>query len=152
MNWDDASEKILVTMLGHLGFSIEVERVMNEDGLSLHIKTDDSKVMIGKNGDRLEDLQYLVNRILNKHFPDAPRVKVDCENYRHAQETKLVEMAKHLAEKVMGSGKSVRTRPLNAYYRRLVHNALAGIEEIETESPKGGARYKRIEIKPSTVE
>lgn len=137
-------------MLGHLGFSIEVERVMSDDGLCLQIKIDDSKAVIGRNGDRLEDLQYLVNRILSKHFPDAPRVKVDCENYRQAQEAKLVEMAKLLAEKVMESGKSVRTRPLNAYYRRLVHNALASIEEIETQSPKGGDRYKRIEIKPNT--
>ena len=149
MNWDDASEKILVTMLGHLGFSIEVERVMSDDGLCLQIKIDDSKAVIGRNGDRLEDLQYLVNRILSKHFPDAPRVKVDCEDYRFIQEAKLVDMAKDLAEKVMTTGKSVRTRPLNAYYRRLVHNALSDLAEIRTESPQGQARYKRIEIQPA---
>lgn len=148
MNWDDASEKILVTMLGHLGFSIEVERVAADDGLCLMIKVDDTKPIIGRNGDRLEDLQYLVNRILSKHFPDSPRVKVDCDNYRQIQEDKLVEKARLLVEKVVTTGKSVRTRPLNAYYRRIVHNALADIPEICTESPKGGARYKRIEIKP----
>lgn len=148
MKWDDASEKILVTMLGHLGFSIEVERVTSDDGLCLQIKMEDTKAVIGRNGDRLEDLQYLVNRILSKHFPDAPRVKVDCDNYRLDQEAKLVDMAKHLAEKVLTTGKSVRTRPLNAYYRRIVHNALANQENIKTESPKGGGRYKRIEIIP----
>ncbi|MFC5049903.1 protein jag [Rubritalea spongiae] len=149
MQWDDASEKILVTMLGHLGFSVEVERVQSDDGLCLQIKVDESKAIIGRNGDRLEDLQYLVNRILNKHFPDAPRVKVDCDNYRHEQEGKLVEKAKALAEKVVESGKSVRTRPLNAYYRRIVHNSLAEVDGISTASPSGNARYKRIEIKPA---
>lgn len=148
MNWDDASEKILVTMLEHLGFSVDIERVTSEDGLCLQIKVDDSKTIIGRNGDRLEDLQYLVNRILNKHFPDAPRVKVDCDHYRHEQEGKLVEKAKHLAEKVVETGKSIRTRPLNAYYRRIVHNSLVEVDGVATQSPKGSARYKRIEIKP----
>lgn len=146
MKWDDASEKILVTMLGHLGFSIEVERVTTDDGLCLQIKVDDSKAIIGRNGDRLEDLQYLVNRILVRHFPDSPRVKVDCDNYRHEQEGKLIEKARDLAKGVVESGKSVRTRPLNAYYRRIVHNALADLEGVNTESPKGQARYKRIDI------
>lgn len=146
MKWDDASEKILVTMLGHLGFSIEVERATTDDGLCLQIKVDDSKTIIGRNGDRLEDLQYLVNRILVRHFPDSPRVKVDCDNYRHEQEGKLITNARELAEKVVESGKAARTRPLNAYYRRIVHNALADIEGITTASPSGQARYKRIEI------
>ena len=148
MQWDDASEKILVTMLGHLGFTIEVERATTDDGLCLQIKVDDTKTIIGRNGDRLEDLQYLVNRILNKHFPDAPRVKVDCDNYRHEQEGKLVDKARELAQKVVESGKSTRTRPLNAYYRRIVHNALADSEGVSTASPSGHDRYKRIEITP----
>lgn len=146
MNWEDAAEKILKTMLGHLGFEIEVEREEGDDGLCLQIKTEESKAVIGRNGDRLEDLQYLVNRVLNKHFPDAPRVKVDCDHYRLEQESKLIEKAKMLAEKVKLDGKSVRTRPLNAYYRRIVHNALMDIEGVKTASPKGDARYKRIEI------
>ncbi|PQJ27058.1 protein jag [Rubritalea profundi] len=149
MKWDDASEKILVTMLGHLGFSIEVERITTDDGLCLQIKVDDTKTIIGRNGDRLEDLQYLVNRILNKHFPDAPRVKVDCDNYRHEQEGNLVESSRELAQKVVETGKSTRTRPLNAYYRRIVHNALADTTGVNTASPSGHDRYKRIEITPA---
>lgn len=149
MNWEDASEKILVTMLGHLGFSIEVDRVTGEDGLCLQIKSEHEKTIIGRNGDRLEDLQYLVNRVLNKHFPDAPRVKVDCAHYRDELEKKLVEKAIVLAERVKSDGKSIRTRPLNAYYRRIVHNALVDMAGVQTVSPKGEARYKRIEIKPA---
>ncbi len=148
MKWDEAAEKILIKMLDHLGFEIQVEKVVENDDVCLNITTDESKCIIGRNGDRLEDIQYLVNRILQKHYPDAPRVKVDCDLYRREQESKLVEKAKELAEKVIESGKSVRTRPLNAYYRRIVHNALVD-ESVTTNSPKSAARYKRIEIQAS---
>lgn len=147
MKWELAAEKILVTMMGHLGFDIQVVGEKLDDGLCLNISTEHSKSVIGRNGDRLEDIQYLVNRILQKHYPDAPRVKVDCDEYRQEQEEKLVEKARELAVKVVESGKSVRTRPLNAYYRRIVHNALEDAG-VRTSSPKSPARYKRVEILP----
>ncbi|WP_018968841.1 protein jag [Rubritalea marina] len=150
MTWEDAAEKILVTMLGHLGFEVGVKREQGDDGLCLQVVYEDSKLIIGRNGDRLEDLQYLLNRTLNKHYPDAPRVKVDCDNYRSEQEAKLIEKARELAVRVASTGKSARTRPLNAYYRRVVHNALTDIEGVATQSPKSDARYKRIEITPQS--
>jgi len=148
MKWDEAAEKILIKMLGHLGFEIQVEKIVENEDVCLNITTNESKCIIGRNGDRLEDIQYLVNRVLLKHYPDAPRVKVDCDLYRKEQEGKLVEKAKELAVKVRETGKSVRTRPLNAYYRRIVHNALVD-ESVTTNSPKSPARYKRIEIQPA---
>lgn len=147
MNWEMAAEKILTTMLSHLGFQIEVISEKLDDGLCLNISTEHSKSIIGRNGDRLEDIQYLVNRTLQKHHPDAPRVRVDCDQYRQEQEFKLAQKAKELAAKVAETGKSVRTRPLNAYYRRIVHNALADAP-VKTHSPKSPARYKRVEISP----
>lgn len=148
MNWDDAAEKILITMLGQLGFVVGVSKEVKPDSVCLHIETTESKCIIGRNGDRLEDIQYLVNRVLQKHYPEAPRVKVDCDRYREEHESKLVEKARELAQRVKESGKSIRTRPLNAYYRRIVHNALAE-EGVKTQSPKTIARYKRIEIQPN---
>jgi len=67
--------------------------------------------------------------------------------YRQEQEDGLVEKARELAKKVVETGRSVRTRPLNAYYRRIVHNALTGAD-VKTDSPKSPARYKRVEISP----
>ena len=104
--------------------------------------------MIGKHGDRLDDLQYLVNRILQKQMPDAPRVRLDCDRYRAQEEERLADQARSLAEKAKDSGQSVRMRPLNAYHRRIVHTALAEDDEIETISPGGSDRLKRIEIRP----
>lgn len=143
----EAARKILDTMLGHLGFAATIEVQENGDGPCLQILTSQSEWLIGRDGQRLDDLQYLVNRILRRHVPDAPRVRVDCEHYRTINEDKLIEDVRGLAERVRASGQPLRVRPLNAYYRRIVHNALLEDPEIETHSPTGGQRLKRIEIR-----
>ncbi len=94
MNWELAAEKILTTMMGHLGFQIVVVAENLDGGLCLNISTEHSKSIIGRNGDRLEDIQYLVNRILQQHYPESPRVKVDCDQYRQQQEDDLAKKAR----------------------------------------------------------
>ena len=146
MNEVEAAGKILDSMLGKLGFSVQFETLETEDGACLNLLTDEGAHLIGQHGDRLEDLQYLTNRILSKHYPDAPRVKVDCDHYRANQEKKLVETVQEIARQVVEDGKARRLKPLNAYYRRLAHNALAEIDGVKTGSPGGSSRYKRIEV------
>ena len=146
MNELDAAEKILTGMLGKLGFEVEIDQEDTPDGPGLNIRSDDSKHLIGKNGDRLEDLQYLTNRILNKHYPDAPRVRVDCDRYRATQEERLIKTVQDTAKQVTEDGKSRKLKPLNAYYRRIAHNALAEIDGVQSSSPPGSGRYKRIEV------
>ena len=146
MNEVDAAEKILDAMLSKLGFDVTYERTESVDGPCLNIVTDQGAYLIGKGGDRLEDLQYLMNRILSKHYPDASRVKVDCDHYREKQESELIATAKETAHQVIEDGKARKLRPLNAYYRRIAHNALADIEGVKTSSPKGNTRYKKIQI------
>ena len=135
-------------MLGHLGFPVSIEIQQTEEGPCLQILTSESQHLIGKDGERLDDLQYLVNRVLRKHFPEAERVRVDCEHYRAIQEDHLTQEVKTLAERVKATGKPFKMRPLNAYYRRLVHNALEGETEVESVSPEGSDRLKRILLKP----
>ncbi|MFK7910234.1 MAG: protein jag [Akkermansiaceae bacterium] len=147
MNEVDAAEKILQSMLDKLGFEVEIEREETPDGPSLNIVSDEGEHLRGKNGDRLEDLQYLTNRILNKHYPDAPRIRVDSDRYRAGQEDRLIEMTRGTAEQVLTDGKPRKLKPLNAYYRRIAHNALADIEGISSISPAGSGRYKRIEVR-----
>ncbi|MFT3991159.1 MAG: single-stranded DNA-binding protein [Luteolibacter sp.] len=133
-------------MLGHLGFSATIEAQETHDGPCLQISSSESKALIGHDGDRLDDLQYLVNRILRRHMPDAERVKVDCEHYRAIQEDRLYEEVRSIANRVVETGKPFRMRPLNAYYRRLVHNVLVGDERVVSHSPEGNERLKRITI------
>lgn len=144
----ETAKRILDTMLGHLGFTVTIEVEDTHDGPCLQILSSDSESIIGNDGDRLDDLQYLVNRILRRHIPDAERIKVDCAHYRSIQEDKLQNEVRTLAERVKNTGKPLQMRPLNAYYRRLVHNVLAADPGVVSSSPRGDDRLKRITVSP----
>ncbi len=142
----ESATKILDTMLGHLGFTAKIEVQHTHDGPCLQIHSGESESIIGHEGDRLDDLQYLVNRIIRRHQPDAERIKVDCEHFRSIQEDRMTDEIKGIAERVKATGKPFQMRPLNAYYRRLVHNILVGDPKIASHSPQGDDRLKRITI------
>ncbi len=146
MNTEESALKILDTMLGHLGFPANIELQQTLDGPCLQIHSGESEVLIGKDGDRLDDLQYLVNRVLRRHFPKADRVKVDCEHFRSIQEDQLQQEVQSIAERVKSTGKSFQMRPLNAYYRRRVYHVLEGDTGVVSHSPEGDDRLKRITI------
>lgn len=138
-----AAAKSLLTPLG-FDFSLETEPY--EEGITLHITSADASCLIGDEGDRLDDLQYLVNRLVQAEWAAAPRVRVDCDRYRERAEAKLLRRARSRAERVLQTGKPLLMEKLNAYQRRLVHNALAAIPGIRTESEATDSRFKRITI------
>jgi len=146
MTPEENARKILDTMLGHLGIAAEVDIETCEEGPCLQIRTPESELLTGRDGERLDDLQYLVNRILRKHLPKSPRVRVDCGHFRAMREDMLREEVRSVAERVKASGRPFEFRPLNAYYRRIVHNVLSEDPEVESHSPDGEARLKRITI------
>jgi spoIIIJ-associated protein len=121
----ELARKILDAMLGHLGLAAKIEIQETDDGPCLQVFSSEKAAIIGNDGDRLDDIQYLVNRILRRQMPDAPRVKVDCEHFRSIQEDQLQEEVRELIELVKAQGKTYRMRPLNAYYRRLAYNVIA---------------------------
>ena len=142
----ETATKILDTMLGHLGIPATIEQQETDDGPCLQIHSTESRAIIGRDGDRLDDIQYLVNRILRRKNLKAERVKVDCEHFRSIREDQMAVEIKEIAERVKATGKAHEVRPLNAYYRRLVHNILINDPDIETHSPEGDERLKRITI------
>jgi spoIIIJ-associated protein len=149
----ETATKILDTMLGHLGLAATVEVQESHDGPCLQVHSTESKVIIGRDGERLDDLQYLVNRILRRQFPKAERIKVDCEHFRTIREDRMAAEIKEIAARVKATGNPYQMRPLNAYYRRLVYHILVDDPEIVTHSPEGDERLKRITIsvKPPTA-
>ncbi len=146
MSTVETATKILDTMLGHLGIPATVESEQTQDGPCLQIRSTESKTIIGREGDRLDDLQYLVNRVLRRQFPKAERIKVDCEHYRTIREDQMATEIREIAARVRSTGKSHQLRPLNAYYRRMVHNILISEEGIVGHSPEGEDRLKRITV------
>lgn len=142
----ETATKILDTMLGHLGLATTIEVQDTADGPCLQIHATESAVLIGREGERLDDLQYLVNRILRRQFPKAERIKVDCEHYRSMREDQMAEEIRDIAERVKQTGNPYQMRPLNAYYRRMVHHILVEDPLIVTHSPDGDDRLKRITI------
>ena len=134
------------SILTPLGFEFKLEAQPYEDSVQIMIESPDARFLIGEEGDRLDDLQYLVNRLVQAKWEDAPRVRLDCDHYRERAEEKLLRRARSRAERVLETGKPLQMEKLNAYQRRLVHNALAEIPGIRTSSEDTDSRFKRITI------
>src|SRR5436190_1727038 len=97
---------LLDTMLGYLGFVVQIEETMNEGGNpTLQIYTEESRRLIGRNGETLEAIQFLLNRLLQARDKDAEKVIVDCEHYRSMREDRIVQRVRELADRVRTSGR-----------------------------------------------
>jgi spoIIIJ-associated protein len=141
----DAKE-ILDTMLGHLGFVAEIQEIETENGVQLQVFTAEGDALIGHNGETLEDLQFLLNRILQSADRSAPRVQVDVGHWRAMRDDKLRQRIRQIAETVRLTGRPVKLEPMNSYDRRIVHNTLKDDPELMSFSPTDDARIKRITI------
>ena len=135
-------------MLSLLGFFCQVEETRSENSVTLQVYSAEKDRLIGRDGHVLEEIQILLNRILQAQEHDAPKVQVDVEHYRAMQEHELVTRVRALADSVRRSGKPLELEPMNAYERRLVHNAFAEDPEISTWSPPHHSRLKRVVLRP----
>src|SRR5438094_6430797 len=139
----------LEELLQHLGFPSTVEEHHLDDGLLLDVKTDDSGRLIGRQGQTLADLQYITNRLLFQQDASAPKVMVDVSGYRAQARDALVKKAMEAAEKVRRWGDVVELEPLNAFDRRIIHQALRDDPGIETHSVEvEGTEKKAILLRP----
>ena len=140
---------ILEKILGSLGFAATVEEHHLGDDLMLDVKTEESGRLIGRQGQTLADLQYIVNRILFQQDQSAPKVMLDVGGYRSQAREALVKKAKDAADKVRRWGDTVELEPLNAFDRRIVHQALRDDPDIETQSVEvDGTEKKALLLRP----
>ena len=138
---------LLDTMLGYLGFVVQIEETTNEGGnATLQIYTEESRRLIGRDGETLEAIQFLLNRLLQARDKDAEKVIVDCEHYRSMREDRIVQRVRELGDRVRITGRSLQLEPMNSYERRLVHNAFKDDPEVATWSPSDSARIKQITL------
>ncbi|MBU1612447.1 MAG: KH domain-containing protein, partial [Proteobacteria bacterium] len=106
-----------------------------------------SGLIIGREGQTLSSLQYLVNRIVSRRMDTSVRVQIDTGDYRERQDDKLREIADHLAGKALKSGRTQSTKPLSSYHRRIVHLTLQEDDRVFTRS-KGEGPMKRVLVVP----
>jgi spoIIIJ-associated protein len=138
-------EKLLTPILEEIP---EITVDAARDPVAVVIKDEKhSGLIIGREGQTLSALQYMVNRIVAKHWPEKIRVQLDTGDYREKQDENLRVIAQHLAERAKESGRPQSTKPLTSYHRRLVHLALQEDQEVQTRS-KGEGPLKRVLVLP----
>ncbi len=117
----------------------------NNNCLNIEIAGDDMGVLIGKRGQTLDSLQYIVSLVVNKGTKEYIRVKVDTENYRERRKKTLENLAKNMAFKVKRTRRPVTLEPMNPYERRVIHSALQNDSYVTTHS-EGEEPYRKVVI------
>ena len=116
-----------------------------DNTLNIDIAGDDMGVLIGKRGQTLDSLQYIVSLVVNKGTKEYIRVKVDTENYRERRKKTLENLAKNMAFKVKRTRRPASLEPMNPYERRIIHSALQNDRYVTTHS-EGDEPYRKVVI------
>ena len=124
----------LTGLFNEMGVDAAVGALVTTDdtNIRLRITGKDTSVLIGRRGETLDALQYLTGLVVNKNADEYIRVMLDAENYRQKRQQTLEALARRLASKVAGTGRSVHLEPMNPYERRILHAALQDDPRVET--------------------
>ena len=124
----------IVIAMGYADATVDFTQDGNRH-FTLNIKTEENtSLIIGKRGITLNSLQFLVNNYAKKFSSHYFRIEVDCDDYRESRKKTLEELALNLAKKSKKIGKPVELEPMTSIERKIIHNALTGIKNVETES------------------
>lgn len=128
-----------------LTVTIQIEKEEDSNVVNVNLKGDDMGVLIGKRGQTLDSLQYLVSLVVNKESEEYIHVKVDTENYRQRRKETLENLAKNIAYKVKRTKRSISLEPMNPYERRIIHSALQNDKYVTTHS-EGEEPFRRVVV------
>lgn len=143
------SKKFLTDVFAAMGIGVEIAATYNDSlrTLEVDLSGDEMGVLIGKRGQTLDSLQYLISLVVNKGTNEYIRVKVDTENYRQRRKETLENLAKNIAYKVKRTRRPVSLEPMNPYERRIIHSALQNDKYVTTHS-EGDEPFRRVVITP----
>ena len=142
----EAVEDFLKNTMKAMDMEVELKTEIDQDGaLCVDMSGEHMGILIGKRGQTLDSLQYLANRVANKHQEGYVRVKLDTENYRARREETLRHLAKNIAHKVKRSRRPVALEPMNPYERRIIHSALQSDPYVMTHS-EGEEPFRKVVI------
>lgn len=133
---EDRAVGFLSQVFEAMNMSVEVKLNYNEEEkeMNIDLSGEDMGILIGKRGQTLDSLQYLVSLVVNKTSSDYIRIKLDTENYRERRKETLETLAKNIAYKVKRTKRSVSLEPMNPYERRIIHAALQNDKYVVTRS------------------
>ena len=141
------AERFLKDIFAAIDMEVEINQEYDEDEalLSIEMEGDDMGVLIGKRGQTLDSLQYLLSLIVNKGVDGYIRVKADTEDYRDRRKRTLEQLAKRKASSVKRNRRPEALEPMNPYERRIIHSALQGDRYVTTYS-EGEGEDRRVII------
>jgi len=144
-NPEKAAKDFLREMFVAMGIIVNIETKLKDKQLLINLSGDDMGILIGKRGQTLDSIQYLVNLVVNKGNAPYLSITIDTENYRQRRKETLESLAYNLAKKVKQTGKKVVLEPMNPYERRIIHSSLQNNKFVTTYS-EGEEPYRNVVI------
>ena len=143
----DNAKQFLNDVFDAMKLTVVIDVKYNEldNSMNIDLSGDEMGVLIGKRGQTLDSLQYLVSLVVNKEAENYIRVKVDTENYRQRRKETLENLAKNIAYKVKRTKRPVSLEPMNPYERRIIHSALQNDKYVTTHS-EGDEPFRRVVV------
>ncbi|MCX5826546.1 MAG: Jag N-terminal domain-containing protein [Deltaproteobacteria bacterium] len=145
------AKTLLSGILERMNIEAPVTADAREDAIVLNIQGDGGGLLIGKRGQNLDALQYIVNKATNRSGEDRKMIVIDTEAYRKRREDALVSLAERLGQKVKKTRKAVTVSHMNAHDRRIIHLTLQTDSSLTTKS-RGEGEYRKIIIMPARSE
>ncbi|WP_053955123.1 RNA-binding cell elongation regulator Jag/EloR [Inediibacterium massiliense] len=141
----DKAIEFLKSIFKDMNIEAKCNTKQNGDQLEVEIIGNDMGILIGRRGQTLDSLQYLVSLVVNKDRDDYIRVVVDTEGYRKKREQTLIRLANKLANQVKIKRKDIRLEPMNPYERRIIHSTLQNHPYVYTKS-EGEEPFRKVVI------
>ncbi len=144
---EDKAKIFLKDVFEAMNLIVIVDAKFNEyeNSLDIDLSGEEMGVLIGKRGQTLDSLQYLVSLVVNREVENYIRVKIDTENYRQRRKETLENLAKNISYKVKRSKRSVSLEPMNPYERRIIHSSLQNDKFVTTHS-EGEEPFRRVVV------
>ncbi len=144
---EDQSKKFLQDVFKAMNMTVTIDAKYKEAEHTLEVELSGPEmgVLIGKRGQTLDSLQYLISLVVNKGTSEYIRVKVDTENYRQRRKETLENLAKNISYKVKRTKRPVSLEPMNPYERRIIHSALQNDRYVTTHS-EGEEPFRRVVV------
>lgn len=145
MNIEEIAKDFILKLLGTMDVEVKLSVKLKQNNLYIDMDGPEMAILIGRRGQTLDSLQYLVSLVVNKDREDYIRVILDTENYRQKRKDTLERLAFKLAKRASKIKKNITLEPMNPYERRIIHSALQNNKFVTTKS-EGEEPFRKVVI------